>query len=388
MSMETLPVNQPVQGTGEIVLKGGQSISDEQLDSLDAGTESEQQVQVEQEAQKKIAVEERASEMKQEQAKKELAAAIRKWKAITGDGSELDLSSDLKLRIPVNKQETDVTLEELVKSYNGDVTLKKIIPQKFSELDLAKREFDAKRAEVQQKLQRIIQVAPSSPAEAVRLIAQMIHGKEGEAKFPELMEKMSKEAEEWSKLPPEERNRRAETARLELEKQDIERQRQELAAARQREEFAAYSSSVMAERGISEDEIRPAWDEISAQFDGQSGMTPKDKFDATVRYIELKKHYGKIESAVAKVDKDRAADPEYLRRIAKYIDPDFTTDDIISIIKTDLGASDATSTETDSVSKAKPAIKKQAKPATSKPAPSARARATDEEPEDGFLDDL
>lgn len=363
-------------------------MSEDMLDSLEESTAQTAESEVEQEAQKALAVEEKTQELKKTQAENELAKAIKKWKAITGDGSELELSDDVKFRVPVNKQEQEVPLADLIESYNGDFTFRKLIPQRFSELDIERKTFEAQRKELNQQLQEIIDIAPKNSIEAFRRLAKMIKGRDADKYVDEFMSTAQAEFEKWNKMSPEEKLRHQEAQKLQAEKAEIERERQMLQRQREATDFEAYAERVISANGLGKEDIQAGWQEISeAVLKAMPNASKKEMLEKTVRYVMLSKQYARIGEQVAAVDPERANDPAYLQRVAKYIDPDFTDSDIREIIEEDLGASKTDDTETSKKSPARTVSKP--KPAeTPKRATSARTRVSDEDLEDGFLTDL
>lgn len=381
-------VNTPVVGSTEIVVRGGGTVSDEMLDSLEASEQQSATNEVEQEAQKAIAVEEKTQELKKGQAERELAKAIRKWKAITGDGSELELSDDVKFKVPVNKQEQDVPLADLIESYNGDFTFRKLIPQRFSELDLERKSFEMQKRELNSKLQEIIDIAPKNSIEAFRRLAKMIKGKDADQYVDQFMSAAQSEFEKWNKMTPEEKLRHQEMQKFETEKADVEKAKAELAKQKEAQEFEAYAQQVCEHNGVSEEEVAAGWKDISeAVLKMMPNASKKEMLNQTVRYVFLTKQYARIGEQVAKLDPERSQDPGYLQRIAKYIDPDFTESDIAEIIKEDLGASRTDDTETSKKSSAR-TVSKPKPAAAPKRASSASARVSDEDLEDGLFTDL
>lgn len=380
--------NAPVTGTSEIVLGVGGTMSSEMLDSLEEGTSSAAADEVTRAAEKQIAVGAKAEELKQSQAKTELKAAIKKWKALTGDGSELELSDDLKLRIPVNKEDRDVSLDELIKSYNGNETWHKIIPQKFSELDLEKKKFRTEMDAIDLALKDMIETSKTNPLEGFRKAAKMAYGKDDDTFLGEYIQKLQPEIEKWQKMTPEEKNRIQQEHSIKTREKEIAKKEKEISQVRARAEFEEYGKNLLGSKGITEDEAAAAWPDIAEKVkESMPDADPKTILTQVVRYVELKKQYDKIGEAAGNVEASLAQDPAYLQRIARFVDPDFTTSDIEDIIRADIGRSVSNDTDTSQRAKSKPASKPAQKPAPKRES-SARSKVTDESLEDGFLSDL
>lgn len=379
---------QPQTGTTEVSIRNGGTLSDDVLDSLEQGTEQQSNNQVEAKAKESIAVEAKTQELKKEGAAQELKAAIKKWKATMGDGSEMDLSGDVKFKIPFDKSEKEVSLEEIIKDYNGREAWDKVIPRRFSELDLEKRKFKAEMEGINQKLQRALAASNRNPMEALELLAKMAHGKDAEKFLPDYMAKIKPEIARWEKMSPEEMESQRAGARLAAEKEDIERQRAEIDEEKAKYAFESHASTVLAEKGIGQDEIASAWSEVREVVAKEMPKATKEQqFEQAVRYVELTRQYSLIGDAIRAAAPSKKEDPDYFQRVARFVEPDFTRSDIEDIIKADLGIESEDSTENSS----KKATKVSAQKPTPKAAPSraiAAKATTDEELEDGFFTDL
>ena len=236
-----------------------------------------------------------------------------------GDGKKLrikigddhySLDSSAKLKVKVDGQPEEVTVQELINNYSGKVAYDKKFTEvgtRAKQLEQQTAQFNAQKQQLNQKIEPIIKILKDptqDPFDALNLIVDMVGGDSHDL-YKRSMEARLDEMDKLLSMSDVEREAYFLKKQNEHLLRSTEKRNQEMRQSEQFNQLKQKVDSIRQAYGVSEDQYVEAFEELS-QIYGEKGIADEDIVD----WASIKPHIPTVQDIVEPY-KDEIEDSKY-----------------------------------------------------------------------------
>lgn len=374
-------VPKDVTGEPTLVAKSGNNLNFNDLESLDEAVEEKEVSEVKAQAKKEVALEKAKEDIKQEEVVKE---QVRLIKILAGD-KEIEVSALGKLLAKVDGKDEEVTVDELLKNYSGKVAYDK----RFTELDKRRKLVDSKEVEIRsvnENLKKLAELTKNGDSYAALDFLCDMAGVDRMEFLNNYLSEAEKIAKEVGAMSDDQKDAFRAKKEAEYYKSKVEQDKKARDLADQNNLIKSQVDNLCEQTGVSKELFTEAFKYLS-----EKGHLKENKDDAMTlagkicNYVKSVEKYSVIEKGVALVDEKLNDDDGFVEELYKYVDNDFTPQDVADIVKEVFSKKTKSSAKPSKESKPEKETEKET-PRKAKEATPERQPSEDEEDEIGFGD--
>lgn len=309
----------------ELVVKGGGGTLWDDLDGLEEANEKEYESEVNDEAEKAVAIQEKAEEIK---AEKEAQANL--LKLLAGE-NEYEVPEDAIVNVKINGEEQQVSLNDLRQNYSG----KTVWDAKFSELGKEKDKWKADIAKIDQNLKKVAELAEGGdPLGALELIAIQA-GKDPEQVAKHLIDQARKVNERFNEGGEKEFNEYLEKKREERKLEKMQKEAEATKAKEAQLNLQQYILSQSQSNNIPMEKVGEAFQILNEKGQFTENMTSEQMVDMSVNMVIEAYNYHDVMQLVDANAPQLSGDDAFVEYLLDVYskNPDFTQDDFVDIIE-------------------------------------------------------
>lgn len=231
------------------------------------------------------------------------------------------------IKVKVNGEEQDVTLDELKKNYSGKVAYDK----KFSELDKERKQFIKEKSQIESYVNEFRQIATSqNMVEATKFLGQ-ITGKAPHIVVEEMIKALQPEIERRYGLTQEELSYEQKLADAQYKAEQLENKSKQFEKQQFESNLLSKIDQIMEEKSIPVEEWDKAVLELDARLPKDQELTPELVAEYVVFDRAVSKSSSLLENFQSGTLKGNTKVQETLREII-LDNPDFTDEDLVGIL--------------------------------------------------------